>query len=311
MSGRIEARGPFSKLRAALVLPALLLLATRSSSGQDVLRQWGRYTVTADLGAAYPGGLIMARLRASRPIRALAYANLDGRRVRFLETPTGLRALVPLPADFTPGGVTLGVELVGQGRVRIPVPITVSARRYPPRVVVIPEWRRPLLDSPRRVRDSRQLLLMLRTVSPARQWRGAFQPPVDVPPATSFGSPQTWIGGSPVEGMMDSVYGEYHRGLDYEVAEGTTVQAPAAGTVLLAGPLVLTGNTLVIDHGQGVISVFYHLSRIDVVPGQAVESRTPVGLSGETGLATAPHLHWGVYVSGVAVDPRVMDGKIG
>jgi murein DD-endopeptidase MepM/ murein hydrolase activator NlpD len=81
--------------------------------------------------------------------------------------------------------------------------------------------------------------------------------------------------------------------------------------VLLAGPLVLTGNTLVIDHGQGVISVFYHLSRIDVVPGQAVESRTPVGLSGETGLATAPHLHWGVYVSGVAVDPRVMDGKIG
>jgi murein DD-endopeptidase MepM/ murein hydrolase activator NlpD len=299
-----------TRLAVAVVLPALLLLAARTGSAQDVLRRWGRYTVTAELGAAHPGGLIVARLRASRPIRALAYANIDGRRFRFLETPAGLRALVPLPADFRPGATTLGVELVGQGRVRIPVPITVSSRQYPPRVVVIPEWRRPLLDSPRRVRDSRQLLLTLRTVTPVQQWRGAFQAPVGVPPATSFGSPQTYIGGSPVEGMMDSVYGEYHRGLDYDVPEGTTVQAPAAGTVLLAGPLVLTGNTLVIDHGQGVISVFYHLSRIDVVPGQTVEGRAPVGLSGETGLAIAPHLHWGVYVSGVAVDPRVMDAKI-
>jgi murein DD-endopeptidase MepM/ murein hydrolase activator NlpD len=178
-------------------------------------------------------------------------------------------------------------------------------------VLVIPEERRPLLDSPRRVRDSRQLLLTVRTVTVLQQWRGAFQPPVDVPPATSFGSPQTYIGGSPVEGMMDSVYGEYHRGLDYDVPQGTTVQAPAAGTVLLAAPLVLTGNTLVIDHGQGVISVFYHLSRIDVVPGQQVEARSPVGLSGESGLAATPHLHWGVYVSGVAVDPRVLDDKVG
>ena len=191
------------------------------------------------------------------------------------------------------------------------MPITVAARSYPPRVVVIPEWLRGLLSSPRRVRDSRRLLLTLRTVSALQQWRGAFQPPVDVPPSTSFGSPRTYIGGSPVEGMMDSVYGEYHRGLDYDVPEGTTVQAPAAGTVLLAGPLALTGNTVVLDHGQGVVSVFYHLSRIDVVPGQPLEGRAPLGLSGESGLAVAPHVHWGVYVSGVAVDPHVLDEKVG
>jgi murein DD-endopeptidase MepM/ murein hydrolase activator NlpD len=296
---------------AALLLPVLFLPPAGTSSAQDVVRRVGRYTVTAETAAAYPGGLIVARLRASHPIRAIAYANIDGRRFRFLETHAGLRALVPLPADFTPGPVTLGVELIGQGRVRIPVPLTVAPRAYPPRVVVIPEERRPLLDSPRRVRDSRQLLLTLRTVTVLQQWRGAFQPPVDAPPATSFGSPQTYIGGSPVEGMMDSVYGEYHRGLDYDVPEGTTVQAPAAGTVLLAAPLVLSGNTLVIDHGQGVISVFYHLSRIDVVPGQQVEARAPIGLSGESGLAVTPHLHWGVYVSGVAVDPRVLDDTVG
>jgi murein DD-endopeptidase MepM/ murein hydrolase activator NlpD len=176
--------------------------------------------------------------------------------------------------------------------------------------VVIPEERRALLLSPRRVRDSRQLLLMLRTLTGYQQWRGAFQPPVDVQPETSFGSPQTYVGGSPVEGMMDSVYGEYHRGLDYAVPAGTTVQAPAAATVLFAGSLTLTGHTLVLDHGQGVISVFYHLSRIDVVPGQQVEGRAPVALSGDSGLAVTPHLHWGVYVSAVAVDPRVLDEKV-
>ena len=145
---------------------------------------------------------------------------------------------------------------------------------------------------------------MLRTVSALQQWRGAFQPPVDVPPSTSFGSPRTYIGGSPVEGMMDSVYGEYHRGLDYEVAEGTTVQAPAAGTVLLAGP-ALTGNTVVLDHGQGVISVFYHLAdrrRAGPAPGGTRAARSLRGTAG-----VAPHVHWGVYVSGVAVDPRVME----
>ena len=294
---------------AALLAPVLIVLAAAPGSAQEVLKHAGRYTVSANVAGAYPGGLIVARLRASRPFRALAYANIDGRRFRFLESASGLRALVPLPADFRPGPATLGVELVGRGRVRIPVPITVAPRPYPPRAVVIPEDRRALLSSPRRVRDSRQLLLTLRTLTATQQWR-SFVPPVDVPPAMSFGSPQTYVGGSPVEGMMDSVYGEYHRGLDYAVPAGTTVQAPAAGTVLLAGPLTLTGNTLVLDHGQGVISVFYHLSRIDVAAGQQVEGRAPVGLSGDSGLAVAPHLHWGVYVSGVAVDPRVLDGKV-
>lgn len=295
---------------AALGAAVLVLLAAAPGLAQEIVRHAGRYTVSADVTDAWPGGLIVARLRASRPIFAAAYANMDGRRFRFLSTPAGLRALVGLPADFPAGPATLGVELVGRGRVRIPVPITVAARSYPPRTVVIPDERRPLLASPRRVRDSRQLLLTLRTVTPYQQWRAAFQPPVDIPPTTSFGSPQTYIGGSPVEGMMDSVYGEYHRGLDYPVPEGTTVQAPAAGTVLLAGPLTLTGSTVALDHGQGVISVFYHLSRIDVVPGQQVEARAPLGLSGESGLAVSPHLHWGVYVSGVAVDPRVLDKKV-
>ena len=85
-------------------------------------------------------------------------------------------------------------------------------------------------------------------------------PPVDVPPEPASASPQTYAGASAVESRTDAIYGEYHRGLDYGVAPGP-VKSPAAGTVLFAGTLALTGRTVVIDHGQGVVSVFSHLAR--------------------------------------------------
>jgi murein DD-endopeptidase MepM/ murein hydrolase activator NlpD len=136
-------------------------------------------------------------------------------------------------------------------------------------------------------------------------WSGPFRPPVEAPPADSYGTAMTYVGGSPVERYTDSVWGEYHRGLDYAVPEGTNVVAPAGGVVVLAQPLTLTGNTLVIDHGQSVVSVFYHLARIDVGVGAALGAGTRVGSAGQTGIAAEPHAHWGVYVDGVAVDPRV------
>jgi murein DD-endopeptidase MepM/ murein hydrolase activator NlpD len=110
-----------------------------------------------------------------------------------------------------------------------------------------------------------------------------------------------------VEEMMDGLHGEHHRGLDYEVPVGTVVMAPAAATVLFAGNLTLTGKTLVLDHGNGVVSALFHLYRIDVREGDRVESRAAVGLSGETGLAVTPQVQWRVYLHGVAVDPRSLD----
>ena len=84
--------------------------------------------------------------------------------------------------------------------------------------------------------------------------------------------------------------------------------APAAGTVLFAGPLDLSGQTVVIDHGQGVVSVLCHLSRLDVRRGRRGGARAPVGLSGETGpRARRPMVQWRVYLHGIAVDPRLLD----
>jgi murein DD-endopeptidase MepM/ murein hydrolase activator NlpD len=123
---------------------------------------------------------------------------------------------------------------------------------------------------------------------------------------SGFGEPRTYTGAADVESRIDALQGERHRGLDYAVPVDTPVRAPAAGTVLFAGPLALSGETVVIDHGQGVLSVLQHLSRVDARTGDVVPSASIVGLSGDTGLASEPMLQWRVYLHGVAVDPGVI-----
>ncbi|GGB49529.1 hypothetical protein GCM10011505_33290 [Tistrella bauzanensis] len=121
----------------------------------------------------------------------------------------------------------------------------------------------------------------------------------------------------PVEGRISGVFGSQrvlngtprspHRGLDLAAAEGTPVMAPAAGKVVLVMPdLWFTGGTIIIDHGQGVSSIFAHLSETLVPPGQVVKAGDPVGRVGMTGRATGPHLHWGVFWHDIAVDPAQM-----
>jgi hypothetical protein len=294
--------------RRTLFLLLGSLLSCGVASAQTVQRQSGDVTVQVDPRLAYPGGLFEVRVLTRRPLSAQVLAIFDGRRLPFFWSSRGLRALVPIPATLVPGEHLMGIEIrTRRGKRRIPMPVTVAPRAYPARTVVVPEGKRGLVLQPGVVRDGRMLLLLLRTISPVQQWSGPFKPPVDAPPEYSYGAPTTYIGGSPVDSMSDAVHGEFHRGMDYPVPAGTVVQAPAAGTVLLARQNTLTGGTLLLDHGQGVISAFFHLGRIEVREGQTLVGRTPLGLSSDTGIAATPHVHWGVYVNGVAVDPRVME----
>jgi murein DD-endopeptidase MepM/ murein hydrolase activator NlpD len=183
--------------------------------------------------------------------------------------------------------------------------VVIRERAYPSRSTVIPEVKRAALAAPAGVRDGRLLQMHLRTVTPLQQWRGGFRPPVAAEPSPSFGCAQTYLGDSPVEMKMDAIHGEYHRGLDYSVGLGTEVRAPAGAVVLFAGPLTLSGHTLVLDHGQGLLSVFYHLGRTVVRAGDPVAAGALLGHSGDSGIAESPHLHWGTYIHGVAVDPRI------
>jgi murein DD-endopeptidase MepM/ murein hydrolase activator NlpD len=122
----------------------------------------------------------------------------------------------------------------------------------------------------------------------------------------------------PVEGArISGVYGSQridngtpkapHMGLDLAVPEGTPIHAPAAGVVTFAQPdLVLTGGTVLIDHGFGASSSFLHMSRLDVKVGDRVERGTIIGAAGMTGRATGPHVHWGFNWFDVRVDPALL-----
>ena len=295
-----------STLRPFAVL-AFVAFGASAAYAEETTRQVGRLSVAVDESAAYPGGLLTVRVRSGMRY-GVAHAILEGRRCPFLSSHRGLRAMVPVPVDAPPGPMTLGIEVrSGRGRQRFAVPVTVAERTYPGRTVLLPEVKKAMLTQPAGVRDGRLVQLYLRTVSAKQEWHGPFHAPVAAAPEASFGCPQTYDAPAPVEAKMDAIWGEYHRGLDYLVPPGTPVSSPAAGNVLFAGPLLLTGETVVLDHGQGVVSVFYHLASTPVRTGDWVEAGAPLGLTGDTGMAAVAHLHWGVYVHGVAIDPHVTE----
>ncbi|MDX3907296.1 MAG: peptidoglycan DD-metalloendopeptidase family protein [Pigmentiphaga sp.] len=99
-----------------------------------------------------------------------------------------------------------------------------------------------------------------------------------------------------------------HSGLDFAVPAGTPVKAPAAGRVILVGNYFFNGKTVFLDHGQGLVSMFCHLSEITVQPGQEVARGEAVGRVGATGRATGPHLHWNVSLNDARVDPAIFIG---
>ena len=289
----------------ALTLCALLLAAAVPDAGaQEIVRRIGRVTFRVDATRAFPGGVVVVRLAARGRIGA-AWALLDGRRVPFYSDRGTPRALVPMAASAGAGPATLGVELAARGGAqRIAIPITIAAREYQPRYVFLDEEARALVARPDAARDGRRLLALLRTESPMPA-PGPLSSPVGAT-GNGFGEPRTHTGSADVETRTDALQGERHRGLDYPLPVGTPVRAPAAGTVLFAGPLTLSGETVVIDHGQGVLSVLQHLSRVDTRLGDVVPSAAVVGLSGATGLAPEPMLQWRVYLHGVPVDPTAL-----
>jgi len=102
---------------------------------------------------------------------------------------------------------------------------------------------------------------------------------------------------------MNNIPKNPHTGVDVAANEGDNVIAPNSGSVVLADELYYSGNSIILDHGQGIYTMFFHLSKVLVQPGQRVSKGEVIGLVGSTGRSTGAHLHWGARVLGARVDP--------
>lgn len=129
-------------------------------------------------------------------------------------------------------------------------------------------------------------------------------------------TPETLQLALPVDGPVSSTFGlrrffndqprKPHSGLDLAAPEGTSIKAPASGHIIDTGNFYFNGNTVFIDHGQGLVTMYCHLSRIDVTPGQIIRSGDIIGAVGKTGRVTGAHLHWGVSLNDARIDPVIL-----
>jgi len=174
---------------------------------------------------------------------------------------------------------------------------TVTRGKYPKievKLSVEGKFTEPTPEQQQQIADAQEIKKdYLNRITPVREWSGTFTAPADAAISDVFGSQRIFNGktSSP------------HLGLDFRVPSGTPVTAMNDGTVLLARPLYFEGNFVVIDHGQGLLTLYLHLSEFKVKEGDQVKRGQEIGLSGGTGRATGPHLHVAVRWQGTYLDP--------
>jgi murein DD-endopeptidase MepM/ murein hydrolase activator NlpD len=262
------------------------------------------WTVRAQPKQLVNGGPVLFQVKPPQTLESLDGTWL-GHQVTFSFDTTSKTwfALAGVSLETGPG--TYALELAGETKagkssstkLSFSHEFVVARAKYPKievKLSVEGKFTEPTPEQQKQIQEAQEIKKeYLNRVTPRREWSGQFTAPVDAAISDVFGSQRVFNGktSSP------------HLGLDFRVPSGTPIAALNDGTVILARPLYFEGNFVVLDHGQGLLTLYLHLSEFKVHEGDQVKRGQEIGLSGGTGRATGPHLHVAVRWQGTYLDP--------
>lgn len=213
------------------------------------------------------------------------------------DSPNTLNAAVVVPFNSKPRSTKIEVSWkhAASGKTQT-LPIDVIDGQYRSEVLTVdPAHVNPPKSAIKRIMAEQKEIGRLYWASDSiRHWKGSFTLPIQSEMTSPFGNKRVY------NGEMKS----FHQGLDLRAAVGTPIRAPGAGRVALAKDLYFTGNTVIIDHGLGLFTIYGHMSKLEVKKGQKVAQGDLLGLSGVTGRASGPHLHWGAVLQRLKFNPQ-------
>lgn len=207
------------------------------------------------------------------------------------------RVLVPVGVTRAPGSYK--VDAVAGDLKVIPAALTVEKKEFPSSRITVDKKTVELTQDQARVKADQEKVKAARSrTSPEPLWNQPFTLPVDAPMGTPFGFIR----------YVNGVEWGRHWGIDFGARDGAPVRAANAGRVVLAEALLLSGNTIIVDHGLNVFTSYLHLSRVDVKAGGTVKRGDVIGRVGSTGFSTGSHLHWSATVGASSINPLALLG---
>lgn len=212
-------------------------------------------------------------------------------------------SLVAIPFNTPPRTSELlwTVKTASKNNVSIRESVEVIDGKYPQeKIQVETKYTQPNPKTVARIqREQKQVAALYLNRQTPRLWKGNFSLPV----ASKDNLMSSRYGG---KRMFNGEMKSFHQGLDLRAGVDTPVIAPERGRVVLAQDLFFTGNTLILDHGMGLFSIYAHLNHLKVKVGDEVQKEQLIALSGKTGRASGPHLHWGIVIHSQKVDPETL-----
>lgn len=290
---RLSRQGKARRLRLCSVVIAICLATLPASAAP--------WTVRAQPIGLVNGAPVLFQVKSPAKLDSLSGKWLGHQLTFTYDTSTRTWfTLAGISFETTPGKYALELS-AERGANKTPLTFTrtfaVARAKYPQikvELTVEKKFTEPSPEQLQQIADSVKVKDdYLNRVTPAREWDGKFAAPADAATSDVYGSQRIFNGKAQ----------RPHYGLDFRVPTGTPVAAMNSGTVLLARFLYFEGDCVVIDHGQGLLTLYFHLSEIKVKEGDPVKRGEEVGLSGGTGRATGPHLHVAVRWQGTYLDP--------